>query len=329
MVGGKEMEQILYIPSYNEILAEYKNAKDLRDSYEEYGCKGLEIICCGNDDRSIILPDMVKGLHMSFYPFWIDFWNKNEDTLYSEFGSRDVWEGFYGGKEPSVLLENFKKDLAHAERMKAEYVVFHISDVTIEGVFTHQHIHTDEEVIDASADLINQLLDEKEYQFTFLMENLWWPGLTMTDPNMTARLLERVHYKNKGIMLDTGHLMCSNLELKSEEEAWSYIEKMLEHHGDLIQYVKGVHLHQSVTGEFTKKALKQVPELEKDYYKRFKQVYELLGNIDTHKPTSCLKAKQVIEKLDPQYVVHELMASNREQRECVLKKQSKLFLERG
>lgn len=319
------MEQILYIPSYNETLAEYENPQDLKDFYERYGCRGLEIICCGNDDRKIISPDMVKGLHMSFYPFWIDFWNENEEALYQEFGERSVWEGFYGGKHPQVLLENFQKDLEYAKKMDAEYVVFHISDVTIEGVFTHKHMHTDEEVIDASADLINQLLDHREYTFTFLMENLWWPGLTMTNPKMTARLLEKVHYEKKGIMLDTGHLMCSNLELETEKEAWEYVEKMIELHGDLRQYVKGVHLHQSVTGTFTKKALKQPPILEKDYYKRFQQVYELLGNVDTHQPTECKKAKEFLDRLNPLYVVHELIASNREQREDALKKQSKLF----
>ncbi len=320
------MEQILYIPSYNETLEEYENSADLRDSYEQYGCKGLEIICCGNDDRNIILPDMVKGLHMSFYPFWIDFWNQNESALYEEFGERTVWEGFYGGSKPQVLLEGFRKDLLHAQKMGAEYVVFHISDVTIEGVFTHRHIHTDEEVIDASAELINQLLDGQDYHFTFLMENLWWPGLTMTNPKMTERLLRQVHYKKKGVMLDTGHLMCSNLALQTEREAWDYVEEMLSLHGALAQFVKGVHLHQSVTGEFTKKALKQPPVLQKEYYKRFQQVYELLGNIDTHQPTDCPRAREVLESLNPDYVVHELMASDRMQRETALKKQSKLFL---
>lgn len=322
------MQQILHIPSYNEILAEYKDAEDLKNSYEKYGCKGLEIICCGEDERKIITPQMVKGLHMCFYPSWIDFWNQDKDAMNLEFGKPEVWEGFYGGKEPRVLLEQFEKDLAYAQKMGAEYVVFHISDVTIEGVFTHQHTHTDEEVIAASAEVINQLLDGKDYNFTFLMENLWWPGLTMTNPEMTAQLLDFVHYERKGIMLDTGHLMCTNLELKTEEEAWNYVDKMLDIHGELIRYIKGVHLHQSVTGEFTKKALKEVPKLEEDYYKRFTQVYQLLGNIDTHKPTCCLSAKRVINRIKPKYIVHELMASNRQQRETVLKKQSSLFVER-
>ena len=62
------------------------------------------------------------------------------------------------------------------------------------------------------------LLDGEDYTFDFLMENLWWPGLTMTRPEMTKRLLSQVHYQKKGIMLDTGHLMHMNLELKTQDE---------------------------------------------------------------------------------------------------------------
>ena len=78
-------------------------------------------------------------------------------------------------------------------------------------------------MVDAAAELINSLLDGKGYQFEFLMENLWWPGLTLTRPEITERLLSQVHYPRKGLMLDTGHLMHTNWELRSQEEAVDYI----------------------------------------------------------------------------------------------------------
>ncbi|MBN7774220.1 TIM barrel protein [Clostridium aminobutyricum] len=319
------MEHILSIPSYHEALLEYDSNEDLRESYEKFGCEGLEMIRCDDDVRGIITKEMVKGLHMIFYPEWLDFWLKDEKELIHEFGEASVWESFYRGKTFESVMSQFEADLDFAFSMEAEYVVFHISDVTISGVFTHQHKHSDEEVIDAAAEIINTLLDGKRYDFYFLMENLWWPGLTMTNPEMTKRLLEKVHYRKKGIMLDVGHLLCSNMELENQEEACQYIHTLLDAHDqldpELCKSIKGIHLHQSISGEYAKKILANPPRLRDNYYERFAQVYELLGSIDTHMPWETAEISKVIERIQPLFLVHELMAKNRKHREILLRKQ--------
>lgn len=43
-----------------------------------------------------------------------------------------------------------------------------------------------------------------------LFENLWWPGLTLKNPKLVAKLLKNVKHPNLGIMLDLGHLMNTN-----------------------------------------------------------------------------------------------------------------------
>ena len=83
--------------------------------------------------------------------------------LLHEFGEQAVWESFYQGYTFDAVMKQFEADLQFAVKMKAEYVVFHVSDVTIGGVFTHHHKHSDEEVIDAAATIINTLLDGKDY----------------------------------------------------------------------------------------------------------------------------------------------------------------------
>lgn len=333
------MEQILYLPAYSETIAEYRDAADLRRSYENCGCGGLEIIRCDyerEDEGAILKPEMVRGVHMIFYPVWLDFWRENEKGLMEEFGDRQTWEGFYGGEGPSALTERFTQDLEYAKRIGAKYVVFHVSDVTIRGVFTHRHTHTDREAVEGAVEIINQILEAGDYEFDFLMENLWWPGLTMTEPAVTKDLLDGVRYEKKGIMLDLGHLMCSNMELTSEDEAIEYVHRMLDGHEKmrsggkmLTEYIKGVHMHQSVTGTFAKKALAEVREqgvhLGEGYYERFAQVYQLLGQIDTHRPFSSPKAKELIRRIGPRYLVHELMAKDREERERVLAQQSALL----
>lgn len=191
------MKELINFPIYEGTLNEYTDAGEFSRWLKEQGCDGIEAIRCDPDERHIVPKESITGLHLKFYPAWIDFWNGNEKNLLHEFGARSVWEGFYGGADKNALLRQFEDELDYACSCGAEYVVFHISDVTIEGVFTHRNLHRDEEVIDASVELINTLLSGRSYQFTFLMENLWWPGLTMTRPDMTRRLLDGVKYEKK------------------------------------------------------------------------------------------------------------------------------------
>lgn len=81
------------------------------------------------------------------------------------------------------------------------------------------------------------------------MENLWWPGFTFTSPQMTQKLMDGIHYEKKGIMLDTGHLLHTNLDLRNQREGIAYIQKQLEEHGELCSWIKGIHLNQSLTGK--------------------------------------------------------------------------------
>ena len=46
-------------------------------------------------------------------------------------------------------------------RLGAEYVVFHVSDVSMEECFTYRFSHTNNQVIDAALELINELLPGK------------------------------------------------------------------------------------------------------------------------------------------------------------------------
>ncbi|QHI71390.1 TIM barrel protein [Aminipila terrae] len=248
----------------------------------------------------------------------MDFWNENEIELIHKFKNAETWEMFYGGKNREALIKMLREDLDRASRAGAEYVVFHVSDVSIEEGYTYKWLHTDEEVVDRSAELINLLFDGQKYEFKLLMENLNWAGLDFTRPEITKRLLKKVHYKNKGIMLDIGHLMCTNLELKSEQQAIEYVHRMLDEHDILCRYIKGIHLHQSLSGEYVKQHLCIAPDLPEDYFEKFSVGYKHILNIDTHRPVTDSGIKSVIDRINPDYLVHELAASDRNEKEQVL-----------
>lgn len=285
------------------------------------GCEAAEIIYDGTENLCEAYNDIVVGYHLIFYPDWVDFWNGDIPKLKRKFGSRSAWEAFYMGNDRNSLIRQFREDLFRADSLGAQYVVFHVSDVSIEEGYSYQWEHTDEEIIDASVELINLLLDGKGYSFDFLVENLQWPGFSFTNPKMTERLLAGIHYEPKGIMLDIGHLMCANLDLQDQEDGCRYVHRMLDEHGELCRYIRGVHLHQSVTGDYVKESIEKQRVLEKDYFKRFAQSYEHIGKVDTHQPFTSSAVGPLIKRISPHYLVHEINGKSLEGKKALIQVQ--------
>ena len=291
-------------PETNQICGDSGSVKEYVRSC---GCDGIEIIYNGSEDFCNRNREIIAGYHLIFYGDWLDFWNGNTAALKRKFGTEKIWRKFFGGSR-DAFIGQFHADLQRADSLGVKYVVFHVSDVSNEETFTYRWEHTDEEVVDGAAELINTLLDGQDYRFEFLLENLPWPGFTFTRPEITARLLSKVNYREKGIMLDTGHLMCTNPDIKDQDDGLRYIQRMLDDHAILCSFIRGVHLHQSVTGKYVKRALENPPDTEEDCYKRFAQSYEHICRIDTHQPVGSDEAQCLIERIAPEYLVHELKA---------------------
>lgn len=314
------MYHLLSFIAEDSLLREYRDRDDLENSLAPY-VHGLEVVRCYAENENILPTEKIIGVHLPFYSDWLNFWRGDREKLLREFHDEKTWAEFYPGSDPRSLIPYFQKDMDYAREVGAKYVVFHVCQVsnveTLTGIFDYR----DEEVIDASAELINLLFQGKNYDFEFLMENLYWPGLNFRDPDLARRLLNRVRYKKKGFMLDTGHMMCSNPSLRSEEEACQYIRTWFSKNPDLIPYVRGIHLHQSVTGEVARKIYANPPSTEGSFYERFARAYELVFQLDTHQIMTAPGTRELIEFLDPEYLTYEFRNENRKEREEKLKKQ--------
>lgn len=320
------MYRIINLVNYDSELERFKDKEDLIQFYSKYGINGIELQKVQDLQEKYLHQDMIIGIHLPFFSTWVDFYKGDMDKVLKEYGSMEVVEQIYGGTEKSAIIKVYREQLEYAHRIGAKYVVFHICDVSIEESFTGRFMHSDEEVIDVSCKLINELLNGKDYQFDFLMENLWWPGLNFKNPSMTKRLLDGVNYKKKGIMLDTGHLMHTNEDLKTLEEALEYIKAVVNELGPLKEYIKGIHLHQSLTGERAKSMRDSKTELKQDYWERMCQVYEYIFQLDEHKPFVCEGIKEFIEEMNPQYLTYEFITRNREEHEAYLKQISAIHV---
>lgn len=279
--------------------------ESLRTALSGVGLDGFEVIRCGAHAPALT-PGLVQGVHLVFWADWVDFWRGDTKALLQKFGSRAAWEEYYGCAGPEGLLAQYKAELAYAEMMDAKYVVFHVSDVSPEETLTYRRFHTDEAVIDASAELLNLLFRGKTYPFELLLENLWWPGLTLTSPAMTERLLSAVQYEKTGLLLDTGHLFNANPALADEAACLAFAHAMLDAHGALASAIRGMHLHGAATGRIVREMLATQPALAADFPGRFAQAYDWVMRIDPHCALTCPGVEKLVARVAPEYLVLEL-----------------------
>ena len=148
----------------------------------------------------------------------------------------------------------------------------------------------------------------------------------MLDPEMTARLLAQVRYPKCGVMLDTGHLMHTNPALRTPDEAVDYIHRILDRYADL-SFIKGIHLHQSLTGDVAMDLMQHWQPVPGDYQARIWEVIGHIFQVDRHQPFATPRVQELIDRIQPAYLVLELISSDRPMHAELLRQQVK-FLEK-
>lgn len=292
----------------------------------ENNIDGVEGIWAGTDIPADFPKPLLVGYHLTFFPDWLDFYRDDQKQLAHKFGSAAEAYRFFGGRGAEYIMERYRADLRRAAALGAAYVVFHVSDTSHEESYTYKWFHTDKEVLDASLEIINELLPAaSEYKFRLLLENQWWPGFRFTDPHITAYLLENVYYANCGIMLDTGHLLNTNLDLQTQAAGAAYIHKILDAHGELGRAVKGLHLHQSLSGSYVRAHCGRLPAdyPREDGAAQSRYTYGHVQKIDTHSPWTDGAVRGVIERISPLYITHELKSWQPEEKLADVRRQQR------
>lgn len=307
------MRELLSLTNTEYDLARFAGEADLMGFLREHGLDGLELMPYKSERIGYLPAPAIVGLHLGYFPSWVDFWNGNEEGVLREFGSLAEAEAHYGGRSRDVLVNFYRAQMDLAERLGARYVVFHVADVSLEECLSYRFLHTDEEVVLATVDLLSKVCAGRDYPFEFLAENLWWPGLTLARPEITEALLAGIPCARKGILLDTGHLMHMNRALETQEAGIDYILSVLNAHPDLAGNIRGIHLEQSLTGAFTESVIGAPHALSGTYFERLCQAYEFVMGMDEHRPFSTPAAKRLIRAIDPAYVAHEFIARDREE----------------
>lgn len=318
------MKFTMNISTCSEDTLRYRDRADLQSFFRGNGLNGLEVLEVSTDETGVIHPDDVLGVHLRYWSGWVDFWNSNEQRLMEEYQTRENWEQVYGGNKPQALIEAYRQNIRFANTMKPDYLVFHVSECTMaESMYRRDYFYSDEEVCDAAIELLNRVVDEIEGEPWLLLENLWYPGLTMERPEIVQRLLNGVQYGKIGVMLDTGHLMHTNPELQTPDEAVDYIHSILDRYEDL-SFIRGVHLHQSLTGSIAKALMKEWKRIDGTYLQQMWEIMTHILQIDTHRPFCSHRIGELFSRLkDLEFVCLEQITATREENAAYLGEQMK------
>lgn len=309
--GGSAMKILMNMVQHESKMSWFNNDwMELSRYLERMHLNGTELIFHQNYEVSHIPKELAVGIHMTYWPTWLDFWHGKTKALEKQFLNLENVTFYYGGNHPNVMVDHYRKELQAAHTLGMEYAVVHVSHVEVEDTFTWNFGYSDEQVLQASADFINQTTEGMELNLALLFENLWWPGLNFKNPAATEEFLQKIRHPNKGFMLDIGHLMITNPKLRSLEEAGEYILTILDQNGSLLQNIRGIHLNQALTGGYIMEdhgeRLKEMRGCS-DYWAMLGHARKHIGNIDQHIPFDHSIIQEVVARIEPEYLVYEFL----------------------
>ena len=267
---------------------------------------GIEQLIYDNNMK-LKYKELTIGVHLEYWSYWIDFWWNNQLRLDYIFESNEEKKHYYKAQNIYEWIEYIKKNITLALNLKPQYLVWHVSEANVQEIFTYNFYYNDRQVLLATSEVFNEVAKIIPDNVLILFENLWWPGLRLNSMENVVYFFEKLKHNNVGIMLDTGHLMNTNINLTSELEASIFIKDIVNNLGSFASLIKGVHLNCSLSGQYQKKFIEQQFKFcEFDKHR----LWEHIIKIDKHEIFQTKAPSFLIDYIQPQYVVHELAYDN-------------------
>ena len=281
------------------------------EALAENGFDGIELVRWHEPQP---LPDVtVVGRHMPYWPTWLDFWRGDTKSLLRQFGSMDSVRTYFSAASREDFVQQRRVELLESAAMGAQYAVFHVSHAELMHCYNHAFTYTDEEIVRAFIEFINEAAEGLETGPALLFENHWFPGLKLTERRLAELLMTEVRYPNKGFVLDTSHMMLS-AGVKTEPEAVDTILGYIDGLGDMAAHIRTVHLNSAAGAQ----PLDGVYHPEADFETRLTEAFSFVGSMDPHRPFQYDGIRRVLDAVQPDFLVYELSFGNRDElREAV------------
>ena len=266
------------------------------------GFDGVENLIYGTVPAKIPFRRVTEGVHLKYWPYWMDFYLGNKERLKKNFKSHEELVEFYGAGSVDGWINYISENIRAALAERPHYLVWHVQENTVKESYTWRFHYSDEEVLKYTAEVyqaVSHLIPDGVY---VLFENLFWPGLYRMEPQKVDFFFSQLNDpSHTGIMFDTGHYMVTNPYLKNEDEAADYIESMVNSLGDMKSLIKGIHLSASLSGDYVRRFNRKAPE-----NCTMSVLMRHVCALDRHDVFQTMAARRIIEAIEPEYVTHEI-----------------------
>lgn len=301
------MKRLFHLTTTRKYLEWFSNDwEKVREFVAKHHMDGIELGLTSQYDIRKIPRELVCGVHLSFYPTWLEFWQGDIKKAEEMLGGIEEVKKYYGGLSKQAMINSYREQYERAKELNADYMVFHVSHVRPEDSFTWQFDYADKDVLQGAIELINAIFTDQEGPL-LLFENLWWPGLTFKDPQLTKWFLDQINYPHKGFVIDISHLILTKPQISSEIQAYHYIKQIVEKLGDYKKYLYCMHLNKTLPKfyvnrdhTYTLNKYQNAP----DHYKRI-LLKKHINMLDPHKPFDHEVAKKIVKCVNPRYCVYE------------------------
>lgn len=311
----QEVFNYYYDPRYP--LVGLRDISEVKSFLTEQKLSGIELStelpCCSKEWQ-----DAVVGFHLPCWYNWLSFYKNDREQLREWFPDEASLKNYYGAAELGEWLELLRVKVKLALSYKPEYLVWHVTQVTPKEAFTFKFHYANTEILAATAELYKRVADCIHQDVMVLFENLWWSGLDLRNVEELKKFMELLKGYNVGVILDTGHLLNTSLIARTEAEGIAWLLEQIDKLGDGKQYIKGLHLNLSLSAEY-RQGIEHIYPIGCTNEQLLGHVY----NIDQHKAFQDKAIAELVAKVDPIYLNHELAYEGRTDLQRLLMQQRK------
>lgn len=297
---GADMQQLI---SYYRTPRD--NEAEIQSMVEAAGFDGIENLIYGTVPARIPFSHVTKGVHLKFWPYWMDFYRGNTKQIARIFPDEEAIRECYGGLTVDEWIGTLRKNIEAALAEEPAYLVWHVQESTPEEAWTWKFHYSDWDVLKAAAEVYHKVNDLIPDGVRVLFENIFWPGLFHMEPEKVDYFFTEINDDaHTGIMFDTGHFMNTIPGLTTEEEGANAISVMVDHLGSLSTLIHGIHLSASLSGVYRKTFLREYPNPCTT-----SMLMRHITSIDQHRPFQTTAARRIVDRIRPEYVVHEIFGN--------------------
>ena len=308
------MKKLINLANFTQTIDKFNEGKEsLEDFLKQHNIDAVELMLYEEDIK--VSKEIVHGLHLRTWSYWMDFWKGNHEALLHNLISKENIHELYNGSSSKALVDWYKKEFEIAKSLNVRYMVMHIADMDIHDIYTGDYRYTDEEIVSCAVDLINEAF-KKDSDILLLFENMWGPGIRFDKPDLMRQIYEKVNYKNKGFLFDLSHFALSQNDVYSLDELKSSINTALNQMGELRKYIYGMHVSACSLGNSVEKMREgfdyKSPLLSSSLEDRYIHNLTTVGKLDMHRPFEDELLKDIIDIISPEFIVYEFLYQSKD-----------------